>query len=70
MAKKNIIPDAYIVSEVMDLLVEENFREFLNAIPFIKVGPYLFLNLVTHVHEKENYGARFLSLHQSNMHYP
>ncbi|KAL5789353.1 hypothetical protein ACOSQ2_004241 [Xanthoceras sorbifolium] len=33
MAKRNIIPDADIVSVVIDLIVEENFREYLNPIP-------------------------------------
>ncbi|KAL5854270.1 hypothetical protein ACOSQ4_004072 [Xanthoceras sorbifolium] len=33
MAKRNIISDAYIVSVVIDLIVEENFREYLNSIP-------------------------------------
>ncbi|KAL5854268.1 hypothetical protein ACOSQ4_004070 [Xanthoceras sorbifolium] len=33
MAKRNINPEAYIVSVVIDLLVEENFREYLNSIP-------------------------------------
>ncbi|KAL5854266.1 hypothetical protein ACOSQ4_004068 [Xanthoceras sorbifolium] len=60
MAKKNIIPDAYIVSEVMDLLVEENFREFLNAIPCSFVPT--IINIVIVLSSKKKYSIYIIKI--------